>query len=493
MIKHTTFPHCIAVIIFLFVFGNGHVQWAHAQWLNTDIYDMPLQQVLGQIEQRYNVQLRYEERHVRGHTVLRAPWRFYADVESTLDNVLRPLDMRWEKTREGVYRIQRWDYFRKPFAEGKAHLNELLAAYPNLESWKTRRDKLRTHILKTQGLTGLTKGPLNPIVSDRREFDGYTVQNIALETLPGVWVSGSLYKPANYEGKIPIFLSPHGHFQSGADLNERGRYRPDQQYRCAMLARLGVAVFSYDKFAWSESTLAFSMQRDHRSDLGLIMQTWQSICILDYLCSQTWADTTRVGATGASGGASQVMLIAALDDRITLSVPVVMTASHFFGGCPCESGLPIHFPDGLSSNTLPSNNAEIAAMAAPMPQLLISVGNDWTETTPDIELPYLKQIYGYYGKEDAVENVHLTNEGHDYGISKRNALYEFVARNFGLDAARIKDSDGHWDESRVRIESAEAMLVFPDGTLPEHAVRDSASLRELLNLRRRESPTLSAQ
>ncbi|MDR0333647.1 MAG: acetylxylan esterase [Dysgonamonadaceae bacterium] len=455
---------------------------ANAQWLSSDIYDQPLKEVLDQIEERYNVQLIYEERHVVDRIVLRAPWRLFIEVEPTLDNVLRPLDMRWSKVRDGVYEIKRWDYFRKPFEEGEKHVKALLEAYPDLASWEIRKAELRAHMMEEKGLVGLKKGSLNPIVSPVRRFDGYTVQNIALEILPGVWVSGSLYKPTRYRGRIPVFLSPHGHFSAGSSGSDddHGRYRPDQQYRCAMLARMGVAVFSYDKFGnWGDSRLAFNAQV-HRSDLGLSMQTWQSIRILDYLSEQPWADMTRVGVTGASGGGSQVMFIAALDDRITLSVPVVMMASHFFGGCPCESGLPIHFP----KNGLPSNNAEIAAMAAPMPQLLISVGGDWTRTTPEIEYPYIKQIYGYFGKADNLENVHLTNEGHDYGISKRVALYDFVARRFGLNATSAQNRDGVWDESKVTIETADALKVFPDGQLPAHAIRGEQALRELLEKHR---------
>ena len=455
------------------------VESVKAQWLSSDIYDRPLKQVLDQIEQRYGVQLVYDERRVRDRTVLRAPWRFYSDVETTLDNVLRPLDMIWEKKRDGMYEIKRWDYHLRPPAEGAAHLKELLAAYPDRKTWETRKADLRDHLMKAQGLVGLKKSPLNPIVSAKRQHDGYTVENIALEVLPGVWVCGSLYKPANYSGKIPVFLSPHGHFSSDND-NERGRYRPDMQFRCAMLARMGVAVFSYDNFAWSESTLAFSMQQDHRSDLGLTMQTWQSIRVLDYLLEQPWTDKTRVGVTGASGGGTQTMLIAALDDRITLSVPAVMMSSYHFGGCPCESGLPIHFPE----KGLPSTNVEIAAMVAPRPQLVISVGTDWTAHTPEIELPYLQQIYGFYGKAEEIENAHFPREEHDYGISKRKALYDFVARKFGLNSAAVKDATGAWDESKVTIEPAEAMKVFTDGKLPPHAVKGSQKLRELLKTHR---------
>jgi hypothetical protein len=123
-------------------------------------------------------------------------------------------------------------------------------------------------------------------------------------------------------------------------------------------------------------------------------------------------------------------------------------------------------------------------MAAPRPQLIISVGTDWTAHIPEIEFPYLKQIYGFYGKADEVENAHFPEEGHTYGISKRKALYDFVARKFGLDTAVVKDATGNWNESKVTIEPAAAMLVFPDGILPLHAVKGEENLRELLRTHR---------
>jgi sugar phosphate isomerase/epimerase len=312
-------------------------------------------------------------------------------------------------------------------------------------------------------------------------MDGYTVQNIALETLPGLYVCGSIYRPdpspggrsaagasarsrggagtagrdnRGAAGKLPVILCPDGHW-------EGGRYRPDCQYRCATLARLGCIAVSYDLFAWGESQLQFRYE-DHRRSLAQTLQVLNSIRLLDYLLRLKEADTARVGICGGSGGGSLTTMVTALDDRIKVAAPVASVSCYMFGGCPCESGMPVY--ESAGGTDVP----EIAAMAAPRPLLVVSDGGDWTDHVPQIEYPYLQKVYGFFGARDAVHNVHLPHEVHDFGVNKRAAVYSFLARYFQLDTTKI-------DERKVTIEPEAAMYAL-GGRLPADAIHGFDSL-----------------
>ncbi len=443
--------------------------------LPQDIYRKPLKDVLTDIEKKYDISLKYSESLVKGVDVLYPTWRYRSDTETTLASILMPLDMIFEKTGEKSYTISKFVYYQRPVDEGRRHLERLLTLYPGVSEWEKRKTELRNCFFSQLGLSPLPeKTPLNPVYTPVRKMDGYTVQNVGIETLPGIYLSGSLYRPAKGKGPFAAVLSPHGHF-SDPDPNKYGRYRPDQQYRCAMLARMGAVVFSYEMFAYGESRLQVN-EEDHRTSLSLIIQTWNSIRVVDFLTSLPYVDPQRIGITGESGGGTQTFLLTALDDRISVSVPVVMVSSWFFGGCPCESGLPIH-----SCSEAGTNNAEIAAMASPRPMLVISDGSDWTKNVPEIEYPYLQKVYALYGKTENVENVHLADEEHDYGISKRMAMYDFMAKHLGLNINAVRDKTGKIDESKVTIENYESLLVFgKEGNLPPHAVKGIEEVRKVL-------------
>ena len=122
--------------------------------------------------------------------------------------------------------------------------------YTTAEAWEKRAKQIRAQILLGSGLDKYPKKcPLNPIIGEKRVFEGYQVQNVAFESLPGVYVTGSLYTPTDAKRSLPGILSPHGHWTEPGDV---GRYRPDSQKRFAEMARMGAMVLGYDMVGFGQ-------------------------------------------------------------------------------------------------------------------------------------------------------------------------------------------------------------------------------------------------
>jgi uncharacterized protein len=348
-------------------------------------------------------------------------------------------------------------------AQGKEFLDNQRKTYTTAEAWEKRAKQIRAQILLGAGLEKFpAKCSLNPIFGKKRVYDGYQVQNVAFESLPGVYVTGSLYTPIDTKGSLAGILSPHGHWTDPADF---GRYKADLQKRFAGMARMGAIAFGYDMVGYGQLA-EYGWIHEHPQTLKL--QLWNSIRAIDFLLSMG-ADPKRIACTGESGGATQTFLLAAVDNRVAVSVPVVQVSAHFFGGCPCESGMPIH-----KNKNFQTNNVEIAALAAPRPMLIISDGDDYTKNTAEIEYPHIKYIYGLMGKSDLVENAHFPLEKHGYDSSKRAAAYPFLAKYLKLDISKSLNSDGSLKEGGIVIEEQKALYSFDEKhPFPANAIRNN--------------------
>ena len=348
-------------------------------------------------------------------------------------------------------------------SEGKQFLSDVRHSVTTQEAWEERAAKIRSQILNGTELNPLPqKCPLNPIIGEKRVYDGYQVMNVAFESLPGVFVTGSLYSPTNTKGIIPGVLCPHGHWPNKEDY---GRYRPDVQKRCAAIARMGAMVFTYDMVGYGQLA-DYGWKHEHPETMKL--QIWNSIRSVDFLISMG-VDPKRIACTGASGGGTQTFLLAAVDPRIYVSVPVVMVSYRHFGGCICELGMPIH-----RNKDFKTNNVEIAACMAPKPRLLVSVGTDATESTPEVEYPFIKYIYGLFGKSEMVENAHLPHDEHGYDYNKRAAVYPFLAKHLNLDLSRAVYANGKLNEDGIVIENREALYPFDKNhPFPQYGIRNN--------------------
>ncbi len=305
----------------------------------------------------------------------------------------------------------------------------------------------------------------NPEVILAREVrhKGYTTRNFALETIPGLYVCGTIYAPTGRAAQRALVISPSGHWPEG-------RYREEQQLRMATFARMGAVAVDMDIVGWGDSELQIGREA-HTADYSMQLQLLFTKSVLDWItASRRDIDTSRIAATGGSGGATHALLLAVIDPRVSVLAPVVHLVSHFDGGCPCESGRPVAQVAGGSC--MPEI---LAAAMSPRAVLTVSDGGDWTATYPDLEYPFLRRIWSFYGAAEMVENVHFEDEHHDYGPSKRRAVCDFLARHLGLDLSRA-------DEACVTLQPAEALRSFADGVLPEGAVGSREQLEEMLDI-----------
>lgn len=404
-------------------------------------FTRPLSDVLNDVSARFGIRLKYNV-DTTGLKLAYADFRVRPySLEETLNNILSPFDFKAVKQNDKLYKIKPYEYPRRQPEDGQKMISWLTSLYSNKTEWEARRDTLRKEVRERLGIDKLLPicSKEKPEYSKIRKFDGYTVQNFRLKTANGHTVCGSIYAPTS-KGKHPLIICPNGHFSNG-------RYGKVQQLRLGTLARMGAICVDYDLWGWGESADEVG-SKAHQTPEAHVMQALNGIRILDWMIQRKDVDTKRIGVNGGSGGGTQTVLLTVLDDRYTAANPVVSVSSWFDGGCPCESGMPIQLAGGGTCN------AELAAMFAPKPMMLVSDGGDWTSTTPELEYPYLQRIYGFYGATDKVSNIHLPKERHDFGDNKRNAVYKFFIDTFNLDASKL-------DESKVTIEDENALRFTP--------------------------------
>jgi dienelactone hydrolase len=329
--------------------------------------------------------------------------------------------------------------------------------FSSVAEWEAHKARLKRQILVAAGLEPLPeKTALHARVSDRIEHEGYTIEKVVLETMPGFYLGGNLYRPAHPSGKHPAVLTPHGHWTYGRLENSEGFSGPGLGIS---LARQGYVAFAYDMVGYNDT-----LQTEHRFEKPeyqlwsfgpLALQLWDSIRAVDFVSSLPDVDPERIGVTGASGGGTQTFLLAAVDDRIRFAAPVNMVSFIMQGGCNCENA------PGLRIDT---SNVEIAAMIAPRPMLLVSATGDWTKNLPREEYPAVRSIYELYGKPENLGVVQFEAE-HNYNRKSREAVYTFFGKHV------LGDGDAtHFAEKPFEVEPLLSMLAFEGHALPENAL-----------------------
>src|SRR5207245_8018337 len=160
--------------------------------------------------------------------------------------------------------------------------------------------------------------------------EGYTIEKVIFESLPGFFVTANLYRP-NPPGRYPAVLLQSGHTQEG---------KPEPQRLAANLALKGFVALAFDPLGQGEREQSYDSQVDHPlagwsvnehiqagAQAILVGESvaryfiWDAKRALDYLVSRPDVDSTRLGAAGCSGGGALTTFIGALDQRLKAVVP----------------------------------------------------------------------------------------------------------------------------------------------------------------------------
>lgn len=318
----------------------------------------------------------------------------------------------------------------------------------NANAWKTRSADLRNQIQIAVGLYPWpAKTPLKASIRPGVKRDGYEVQRVYFESLPGHLVTGNLYVPSKpTTGPRPAVLCPHGHWtngrflavdpktrekelKSGAEKTAEGAQSP-LQARCAQLARMGCVVFHHDMVGYADSGPI-----EHRAGFNdaeaflrlhgpMMLQTWNCVRALDFLLELPGIDPARIGVTGASGGGTQTFILGALDSRPAAAFPAVMVGTRMQGGCVCENAPYLRVATG---------NVEIAGLFAPRPMAL-SGANDWTVAIETHGLPQLRSLYGILGAPSNIAGKCWPEFGHNYNQVARESMYNWFNKHLKLGA-----------------------------------------------------------
>ena len=394
----------------------------------------------------------------------------------------------------------------------------------SVREWEQRADYVRRQILVACGLWPMpARPPVQATIHGKVDRDEYTVEKVYFESHPGLYVTGSLYRPKGVDGKRPTIICPHGHWANGR-FHDHGEAKVKQeleneaelfaiggrhplQARCVQLARMGYIAFLYDMLGVADNTILpgslihgfgkqrpelsqpdrwglFSAQSELRCLNALGLQTWNSIRILDWITTLPDVDAEKIGVTGASGGGTQTFMLGAVDPRPKALFPAVMVSTAMQGGCTCENA------SYLRVNT---GNIELAALAGPR-HLGLSAANDWTREIETKGLPDLKKHYELLGVPDRIEGKHFAFE-HNYNHPSRMMMYAFMQRALGGGPAEIVERDyvpltreeaSVWDDQHpfpgtgeeAELKLLRAFATEFDQQLAALAPKDAASLAE---------------
>ncbi len=284
-----------------------------------------------------------------------------------------------------------------------------MADVRTLGDWTGQREERRRQLLDMLGLWPLpARTDLKPVITGRLDGDGFRVEKLQFQSMPGLYVTGNLYLPKGVTGAVPAILYVCGHAEvktNGVSLGNKTAY----QHHGAWLAQHGYVCLVIDTLQLGE------IQGDHHGTYRLGqwwwnargytpagVEAWNSMRALDYLETRPEVDRSRFGMTGRSGGGSYTWTTAAVDERVKVAAPVAgMTdlRNHI-----CDGAVEGHCDCMFFVNTHRWDFRLNAALFAPRPLLILNTDADNIFPLDGVTRLFTatRRIYEMYGAYDRI-------------------------------------------------------------------------------------------
>jgi dienelactone hydrolase len=331
------------------------------------------------------------------------------------------------------------------------------------------RTEMRARVLDVIGGLPETKTPLNARITGTIPMDGYRIEKVVFESLPGLHVTALVYVPDAPGGPKPAVLVPCGHSPDGKSFH-------NYQEISGQLARRGYVVISWDPVGQGERSQYWDAARG-RSRYNLVCgehavlgnlaclagttldryMVWDGLRALDYLLTRPDVDSARIAVTGTSGGGFQSLYLGALDERIQVvapscfvtSLPMRM-ANRIFEDPDSD---PEQDPYRLLSAGI--DHPGLMLLIYPRPVILLAAVKDFfpIEGTRKTfrEVAALYRAFGHGDRIAMAEGVH----GHMYSPENRRAAFAFIDRFSGMPVRTTLDP--------IKLLDAPALRVTPTG------------------------------
>jgi dienelactone hydrolase len=309
------------------------------------------------------------------------------------------------------------------------------------EDWIARQKKVKETLMRIVGPFP-EKTPLNAKITGTIQRDGYRIEKILYESVPGYYVTSCLFIPDNLKEKRPAILNVLGHWEEGF------RAKETQQFIYNFVKK-GFIVFAIDPVGQGERVQYYNPEKKKIDLMGATNQhsyiahqcfligassaryfTWDGIRAVDYLLTRSEVDPNRIGLTGISGGGTQTSYIGAMDDRIKAYAPTCYITGfrrlmESIGPQDGEQNMYHAVSEGIT-------HADYLEVSAPKPILMATCTRDFFSIQGARETyREVMNAYKAFGKEENFSKVE-SDSVHGYTIKNEEAIYAFFQKAFNM-------------------------------------------------------------